>query len=129
MMKCNTLGVGFMNNEKLKMLRAVSKAENHTQRGIADVCNMSLGKTNKLINYLINDGYIEAKEHNYILAEKAVNLLEQYRVDNAIIMAAGFGSRFIPLTYETPKGLLEVFGERMIERQIKQLLDVLDCMG
>ena len=36
-------------------------------------------------------------------------------------MAAGFGSRFVPLTFETPKGLLEVFGERMIERQIKQL--------
>ncbi|MBF1011146.1 MAG: phosphotransferase, partial [Lachnoanaerobaculum sp.] len=40
------------------------------------------------------------------------------------IMAAGFGSRFVPLTFETPKGLLEVFGERMIERQIKQLHDV-----
>lgn len=36
-------------------------------------------------------------------------------------MAAGFGSRFVPLTFETPKGLLEVFSERMIERQIKQL--------
>lgn len=39
----------------------------------------------------------------------------------AVITAAGFGSRFVPLTFETPKGLLEVFGERMIERQIKQL--------
>ena len=38
-----------------------------------------------------------------------------------MIIAAGFGSRFVPLTFETPKGLLEVFGERMIERQIRQL--------
>ena len=38
-----------------------------------------------------------------------------------LILAAGFGSRFVPLTFETPKGLLEVFGERMIERQINQL--------
>ncbi len=30
----------------------------------------------------------------------------------------------MPLTFETPKGLLEVFGERMIERQIKQLHEV-----
>ena len=42
-------------------------------------------------------------------------------MDGALIIAAGFGSRFVPLTFETPKGLLEVFGERMIERQIKQL--------
>lgn len=42
-------------------------------------------------------------------------------MDGAVITAAGFGSRFVPLTFETPKGLLEVFGERMIERQIKQL--------
>ena len=42
-------------------------------------------------------------------------------VDSALILAAGFGSRFVPLTYECPKGLLEVFSERMIERQIKQL--------
>ena len=42
-------------------------------------------------------------------------------MDSAVILAAGFGSRFVPLTFETPKGLLEVYGERMIERQIKQL--------
>ncbi|MBQ9764667.1 MAG: NTP transferase domain-containing protein [Lachnospiraceae bacterium] len=47
--------------------------------------------------------------------------INKYKVDNAIILAAGFGSRFVPLTYDTPKGLLPVLGERMIERQIKQL--------
>lgn len=40
---------------------------------------------------------------------------------NAIIMAAGTASRFVPLSEETPKGLLEVRGEILIERQIKQL--------
>lgn len=40
---------------------------------------------------------------------------------NAIIMAAGTASRFVPLSEETPKGLLEVRGEIMIERQIRQL--------
>jgi CTP:phosphocholine cytidylyltransferase-like protein/thiamine kinase-like enzyme len=42
-------------------------------------------------------------------------------VDNAIILAAGFGSRFVPFTYETPKGLLKVKGKPMVERQIEQL--------
>lgn len=42
---------------------------------------------------------------------------------NAIIMAAGTSSRFVPLSLETPKGLLEVKGEILIERQIRQLID------
>lgn len=40
---------------------------------------------------------------------------------NAIIMAAGTASRFVPLSAECPKGLLEVKGEVLIERQIRQL--------
>lgn len=36
-------------------------------------------------------------------------------------MAAGTASRFVPLSEETPKGLLEVRGEILIERQIRQL--------
>lgn len=40
---------------------------------------------------------------------------------NAIIMAAGTASRFVPLSAECPKGLLEVRGEILIERQIGQL--------
>lgn len=43
------------------------------------------------------------------------------RVDNAIIMAAGTSSRFAPLSYEKPKALIEVRGEVLIERQIRQL--------
>ena len=40
---------------------------------------------------------------------------------NAIIISAGTSSRFVPLSYEIPKGLLEVKGEILIERQIRQL--------
>lgn len=40
---------------------------------------------------------------------------------NAIIMAAGISSRFIPLSFERPKGLLEVRKEILVERQICQL--------
>lgn len=47
--------------------------------------------------------------------------LKPYKVDNAIIMAAGMSSRFVPLSLEKPKGLLEVHGEILIERQIRQL--------
>lgn len=46
------------------------------------------------------------------------------KVDNAIIMAAGTASRFAPLSYEKPKALIEVRGEVLIERQIRQLRQV-----
>lgn len=42
---------------------------------------------------------------------------------NAVIMAAGTASRFAPLSYEKPKGLLKVKGEVLVERQIRQLLE------
>ncbi len=44
-----------------------------------------------------------------------------YKVDNAVILAAGTSSRFAPLSYELPKALIPVRGEILIERQIRQL--------
>ncbi|MDL2266723.1 NTP transferase domain-containing protein [Desulfovibrio sp. OttesenSCG-928-G15] len=55
------------------------------------------------------------------LSPAGLQALEPYRVRNAIILAAGLSSRFMPLSLETPKGLLRLKGERLIERQIKQL--------
>ena len=46
-----------------------------------------------------------------------------YTVDNAIIMAAGMSSRFAPISFERPKGLLNVKGQILIERQIEQLME------
>lgn len=44
-----------------------------------------------------------------------------FKIDNAVILAAGTSSRFVPLSYEKPKALIEVKGEILIERQIRQL--------
>ncbi len=57
-----------------------------------------------------------------LITAKGIAALEPYRVDNAVIMAAGLSSRFVPISYERPKGLLRVRGEVLVERQIKQLL-------
>ena len=45
------------------------------------------------------------------------------KVENAIILAAGIGSRLVPVTYELPHGLVPIRGEPLIERQIRQLLE------
>lgn len=55
------------------------------------------------------------------LTEAGLSALEPYRVDSAVVLAAGSATRFVPLSLEQPKGLYEVRGERLIERQIQQL--------
>jgi CTP:phosphocholine cytidylyltransferase-like protein/thiamine kinase-like enzyme len=55
------------------------------------------------------------------ITEQGIKAIAPYKVDNAIIMAAGLSSRFVPLSLEKPKGLFVVKGEVLIERQIRQL--------
>lgn len=43
------------------------------------------------------------------------------KAERAVIMAAGFGSRLMPVTKETPKPLIKVNGVRMIDSVIKAL--------
>lgn len=40
---------------------------------------------------------------------------------NAIILAAGYGMRMVPINTEIPKGLIEVNGQKLIDRLIEQL--------
>ncbi|MEH7222961.1 sugar phosphate nucleotidyltransferase [Bacillus sp. JJ1566] len=112
-----------MNIELLKILRECNKNNQCTQHELAENCHFTLKVTNNLVNTLLEEGLLKNAENGFEVTEAGQILLEEHRVDNAIILAAGFGSRFVPVTYETPKGLVEVFGERMIERQIKQLLE------
>ena len=48
------------------------------------------------------------------------------KVRHAVILAAGAATRFVPLSLEQPKGLFEVNGQRLIDRQIEQLLNLLN---
>ena len=105
------------------LCRNIYEKKKITQRELAAAMDLSLGTCNHLIREALADGLIalDPQTGEYSLLKKGVELLQKYRVNSAVILAAGFGSRFVPLTFETPKGLLEVFGERMIERQINQL--------
>jgi len=66
----------------------------------------------------------EAKEREgYLLTERGQVYLDKFKVKNAVILAAEVGSRYIQMAVETPKGLLEVYGKPIIERQIEHLIE------
>ena len=70
---------------------------------------------------LVDQGLVSAERGE--ITDAGLKALEPYKVDSAVILAAGSATRFIPLSLEQPKGLYEVHGEKLIERQIQQLQD------
>ena len=88
------------------------------QRDIAERTGLSLGSVNSVCKRLIESGLLS---EGYATTEAGFEALSPYKVENAVIMAAGFASRFAPISYDKPKGLLKVRGDILIERQIRQL--------
>lgn len=68
---------------------------------------------------LINLGYINGSGE---ITKEGYNALEPYRVKRAIIMAAGFGSRMVPITLTTPKPLVRVNGVRFIDTLLSKII-------
>lgn len=83
----------------------------------SDIDSSKALSNQKTYNKLKKEGFISDSG----LTDKGLKALEPYKVNNAVILAAGTSTRFIPLSLEQPKGLFEVKGERLIERQIQQL--------
>ncbi len=92
-----------------------------SQRTLATLTGMALGTVNKTLGPLIEQGYIL----DSTITEKGLEALEPYRVRRAIFIAAGFGSRLVPITLNTPKPLVRVKGRRIID----SLLDAVYAAG
>ena len=107
-----------MNTRDLDLLAAMKVETPQNQRELAQQSGLSLGRVNKAIRVLQAEGYADAENR---LTEKAIRKLEAWKPRHAVILAAGFGLRMIPINREVPKALLEVRGEVLIERQIRQL--------
>lgn len=89
-----------------------------TQRSIAESIQVSLGSVNNALAELKSKGLIEADGS---LTKEGHEALAPYKADSAVILAAGAGTRFAPLSFEKPKAMFEVCGETLIERLINQL--------
>ena len=110
-----------MNNLKQDILNNLIKEPFINQRILAAQTGYSLGIVNRSIKELISEGYLDEEIRP---TEKALREAKEKAPKNAIILAAGFGMRMVPINTETPKGLLEIKGERLIERTIRQLHEV-----
>lgn len=109
----------MLTKNQFKIVNFLATHENATQREIAHAVGLGLATVNTTVKQCISSGLLEGGQ----LSQKGKSSLKPYRVDNAVILAAGLSSRFAPISYERPKGLLKVRGEILIERQIKQLKD------
>lgn len=92
-----------------------------SQRELSKQTGVSLGTVNKILA-----GFCE----NHLagpsgITENGLEVLEQYRVKKAIFIAAGFGSRLVPITLNTPNPLVRVKGVRMIDT----MLDAIIALG
>ena len=107
-----------MNKQDMDILNVLHSEKYKNQRDLAENSGHSLGVVNRSLKDLINNGYIDSE---FKLTDKAKAAFWEAKPKNAVILAAGFGMRMVPINMEVPKGLLEVNGEPLIERTIKQL--------
>lgn len=119
--------------KELKVLEVLNKNKNISQRDIAKLTNISLGKINYILKGLIAEGYIKSekgnRKFNYCITNLGIELLEKKfksiderrislqgdvpKVNHAVILAAGERSEF-----DKPVGLLKINEETILDRTI-----------
>lgn len=109
---------GEMTKQEYDVLYNLSKKPFVNQRTLSEDTGFSLGIVNRCLKNLTKYGLLN---ENMSLTKGAEEVVLKHKPKNAVILAAGFGMRMVPINYETPKALLTVHGEVLIERIIKQL--------
>lgn len=111
-----------LSHKEFDVLASVAESDKKlSQREIADMIGCGVGTVNKIVNNLKDRGLLDNKG----VTAKGLDALEPHRVSRAIIIAAGFGSRLVPITLNTPKPLVRVNGVRMIDT----ILDAIVAAG
>ena len=111
----------YMNVQELDILNAIRKNPKVNQREIANQSGYSLGFVNRVVKELQEEKWLSPTGE---LSKKAKTFIKENQPQRAIILAAGFGMRMVPINTEIPKGLMEVKGEVLIERMIRHLHEV-----
>lgn len=107
-----------MNRRDKDVLLALSSCEYSSQRDLASACGCSLGGINGSLKSLREE---ELVDNEMKITQKGFDLLRKFSPQRAILLAAGFGIKLSLFSAEKPKALLDVQGEVLIERLIRQL--------
>ena len=110
-----------MNKQEKDIIKTLFYKPYTNQRVLSELSGHSLGVVNRSVKELIKNGYLN---EDLSLTLKANKEFQDKAPRRAIILAAGFGMRMVPINTEVPKGLLEIHGEPLIERVIRQLHEV-----
>ena len=109
-----------MNLQECDVLNTLFSTPYINQRILSETTGYSIGSINKSIKNLVSSGYLNKYGQ---ISELAKKMIVNNSPQNAIILAAGIGMRMVPINHTIPKALIEVKGEKLIERLIKQLHD------
>ena len=90
-----------------------------TQRQLCELTDQSLGNINKQVQELTELGFIDKG----MITALGISALEPYRVKRAVFLAAGVSARLLPITLNTPKPLVKVKGQRIIDGLLDACLD------
>lgn len=107
-----------MNKQEKDVLSSLLRVPYVNQRELAEELGYSLGSINKALKNLQEEGFLSGDMEPTPAAREE---WQNGKTQNAIILAAGFGMRMVPINTEMPKGLIQVKGELLIERMICQL--------
>lgn len=108
-----------LNRKQFDVLSTLAlENERMSQRQLEEKCGHSLGTINKILKEFTEEGLVVDGE----ITPKGFDTLEPYRAKRAIFIAAGFGSRLVPITLNTPKPLVRVNGTRIIDTLLDAVL-------
>ena len=109
-----------LSRKQFDLLEALAMSKKPmTQRDLEKRTGHSLGTINRVMKELTEAGYAG----DGIITNTGLEALEPYRAKRAVFIAAGFGTRLVPITFNTPKPLVRVHGVRIIDRLIDACLE------
>lgn len=91
-----------------------------SQRQLQEKTKYSLGTVNTVVKELAERGLTKGNR----ISPEGIEALEPYRAKRAVFIAAGFGTRLVPITLNTPKPLVRVNGKRIIDGLIDACLAI-----
>lgn len=110
-----------LTRKEFDVLCALASANDEmlTQRRLEQETRHSLSTVNRVCKTLSENGLIK----NGKITDAGLEALEPYRAKRAIFIAAGFGSRLVPITLNTPKPLVRANGKRLIDTMLDACLE------